>query len=108
MEQKKFDVIIVGTGPTGIFTAIELLDKSNDLKILMLEKGKNIDKRNCPMNRKAGKKCQNCDSCAIVSGWGGAGAFSDGKLSLSTDIGGNLEKYIGRQQLIDNIPYADD
>ncbi|MFW6271050.1 MAG: NAD(P)/FAD-dependent oxidoreductase [Bacillota bacterium] len=108
MSQKHYDVIIVGTGPTGIFTAMELIKKSGELSILMLEKGKDIAKRNCPMNMELGGKCQNCESCSIVSGWGGAGAFSDGKLSLSPNIGGNLDEYIGREQLEEYISYADD
>ena len=108
MEEKFYDVIIVGTGPNGIFTAIELINKTDNLSILMLEKGNDITKRSCPMNGELDRKCQNCSSCSIVSGWGGAGAFSDGKLSLSPNVGGNLDEYIGREQLEEYIDYCDD
>src|SRR6056297_4167595 len=108
MSKKDYDVIIIGAGPTGIFTAMEFVKKKANLDILILEKGTDLERRVCPMKENPGMGCVNCPSCAIVSGWGGAGAYSDGKLSLSPDIGGNLENYIGRQQLIDNISYADD
>ena len=106
--KKNYDLIVVGTGPTGIFTVLELIENNKDLDILMLEKGNNLDKRICPMKENPGSKCANCESCAIVSGWGGAGAFSDGKLSLTPQIGGNLDEYIGWEQLEKNIKYADD
>ena len=108
MSKKDYDVIIIGAGPTGIFTAMEFIKKEADLDILILEKGTDLERRVCPMKENPGMGCVNCPSCAIVSGWGGAGAYSDGKLSLPPDIGGNLENYIGRQELIDNIAYADD
>ncbi len=108
MSKKDYDVIIIGAGPTGIFTALEFIKKEAELDILILEKGNDLEKRICPMKENPGSGCVHCDSCAIVSGWGGAGAYSDGKLSLSPDIGGNLENYIGRQALKDNILYADD
>jgi uncharacterized FAD-dependent dehydrogenase len=90
---KHYDVIIVGAGPAGIFAAIELLNKKNGLKILIVEKGKDIDKRICPMKLKE-ISCAACPECALLSGWGGAGAFSDGKLNLSPEIGGYLTRYI--------------
>ncbi|MGM0414029.1 MAG: NAD(P)/FAD-dependent oxidoreductase [Bacillota bacterium] len=107
---EEYDVVIVGTGPTGIFTAMKLVEEKPALNILMIEKGADIDNRICPMKSDpgSGKGCQECVSCAIVSGWGGAGAFSDGKLSLSADIGGNLEEYIGREELERMIKIADD
>ncbi|MFW6000985.1 MAG: NAD(P)/FAD-dependent oxidoreductase [Halanaerobium sp.] len=108
MNEKDYDLIIIGAGPTGIFTALELIKKEADLDILILEKGNDLEKRICPMKENPGSGCIHCKSCAIVSGWGGAGAYSDGKLSLSPDIGGNLENYIGREALIKNISYADD
>jgi hypothetical protein len=108
MNKKDYDVIIIGAGPTGIFTALELIKKDADLDILILEKGNDLEKRVCPMKENPGSGCIHCKSCAIVSGWGGAGAYSDGKLSLSPDIGGNLENYIGRKALKKNISYADD
>ncbi len=102
-----YDLIVVGSGPTGIFTVIELINQDTDMNILMLEKGTDLAKRVCPMNENPGMGCVNCPSCAIVSGWGGAGAYSDGKLSLSPNIGGNLDDYIGKEQLFKNIKYAD-
>ncbi|MFW6035394.1 MAG: NAD(P)/FAD-dependent oxidoreductase, partial [Halothermotrichaceae bacterium] len=108
MGNYSYDVIIVGAGPTGIFTALELIYKSkNKLNILILEKGKDLEKRICPMNVN-NTSCVKCNSCSIVSGWGGAGAFSDGKLSLSPEIGGNLHEYIGWERLAQYIEYADD
>lgn len=107
MSENNYDVIVVGTGPTGIFTVLELLKNEADLDILMLEKGKDISKRKCPMKENPGKGCLNCDSCSVVSGWGGAGAFSDGKLSLSPKIGGYLEEYIGLDRLKKLINYTD-
>ncbi|WP_035172369.1 NAD(P)/FAD-dependent oxidoreductase [Caldanaerobius polysaccharolyticus] len=101
----KYDVIIVGAGPAGIFTALELT-KNSDLNILMLEKGKAIEKRNCPVNNK-GVKCINCKPCSITCGWGGAGAFSDGKLTLTSAFGGVLDEYISKQKLEELIKYVD-
>jgi hypothetical protein len=103
---KKYDVIIVGAGPAGIFTALELTKKNNQLSILIVDKGRQINKRTCPA-RKTGN-CVNCDPCAIVNGWSGAGAFSDGKLSLGTDVGGNVKDYIGEEKTAELIKYADE
>ncbi len=107
MSNREYDVIIIGTGPTGIFTVIELIERNADLNILMLDKGTDLSDRVCPMKENPGTGCANCASCAIVSGWGGAGAFSDGKLSLSPSIGGNLKDYIGSEKLQEMINYAD-
>jgi len=98
-----YDVIIVGAGPAGIFTALELV-KRDGLRILMLEKGPDIEKRDCPA--RVGK-CRRCETCAITSGWGGAGAYSDGKLSLSPDVGGWLGEYVGTRMLRDLIDRVD-
>mgnify|MGYP001394852199 CR=1 FL=1 len=105
--KKEYDVIIVGAGPTGIFTALELLKEKSELAILILEKGNNLEKRVCPMNTRK-TPCVKCPSCAIVSGWGGAGAYSDGKLTLTPEIGGNLHEYIGRDNLSELIQYVDE
>jgi len=100
-----YDVIIVGAGPAGIFSALEI-SKKTDLSILMLEKGSDIDKRKCPASRGLG--CINCNPCQLLSGWGGAGAFSDGKLTLSTLVGGWLDEYIGREALSELLEYVDE
>ncbi len=103
----KYDVIIVGAGPAGIFSALELLEKAPELKILIVEKGKDIDKRQCPMDTQ-GVPCMSCPECDLVSGWGGAGAFSDGKLNLSPEIGGFLSRYVDMATLQSLIDYVDD
>jgi len=102
-----YDVIIVGTGPAGIFSAIELTknNTSTPLKILLLDKGPDLEKRRCPASRGFG--CINCDPCTLLQGWGGAGAFSDGKLDLSPEVGGWLTDYITREKLVDYIDYVD-
>ena len=88
-----YDVVIVGAGPAGLFTAYELIEKNNKLKILLLDKGKFAKNRNCPM-KKTGK-CVNCNPCAILSGYGGAGTFSDGKLNFIPKLGkSDLFKYM--------------
>lgn len=100
----KYDVIIVGAGPAGIFSALELTGRNN-LKILMLDRGQDINQRKCPSSR--GFECVHCDPCAVLSGWGGAGAFSDGKLTLSTEVGGWLNQYVSTKDLGELMNYAD-
>ena len=91
---KKYDVIIVGAGPSGIFCAYELIEKDPKKKILLLEKGNQISKRICP--KRTTGKCINCNPCNITCGFSGAGAFSDGKLTLAKqETGGNLSELIG-------------
>jgi len=87
---KKYDVIIVGAGPAGIFCALELVHNSG-LKVLIFDKGEGLKKRKCPA---PDGQCRRCQPCANLSGWGGAGAFSDGKLTLSSEIGGWLTDYV--------------
>lgn len=106
MKGQQYDVIIVGAGPAGIFSALELVSAKSDLKILIIEKGRDIDRRNCPSKEK-GIKCINCSPCSILCGWGGAGAFSDGKITLSTEVGGILGNYIGDTTLKKYIDYVD-
>ena len=103
---KKYDAIIVGAGPAGIFSALELLSLRKNAKILIVEKGKDIDKRLCPMKVRE-ISCAACPECALLSGWGGAGAFSDGKLNLSPEIGGSLSRYVGERDLGALITYVD-
>ena len=101
---KEFDVIIIGTGPAGIFAALEMADTG--LKVLMLEKGRDISSRACPIHTK-GTKCLHCKPCGILCGWGGAGAYSDGKLTLTTEFGGMLDLYMDKPALMDLIDYVD-
>lgn len=102
----RYDVIIIGAGPAGIFAAIELVERRPGIRVLMLEKGKPIADRQCPSGNKS-LQCAQCRPCSIVSGWGGAGAFSDGKLTLTTEFGGMLNEYISEQELRDLIQYVD-
>lgn len=104
----KYDVIIVGAGPGGIFSAYELVKKSPQLKIAVFEAGNSLEKRKCPIDGKKVKSCIKCPSCAIMSGFGGAGAFSDGKYNITNDFGGTLYEHIGREEAIDLMKYVDD
>jgi len=103
---KKYDVIIVGGGPAAIFAALEL-SQASDLDILLIEKGRDIDKRRCPA-RDTGDTCPPCSPCNLVCGLGGAGAFSDGKLTLSSQVGGRLSNYLGESDAEALINYVDD
>jgi len=102
----RYDVVIVGTGPAGIFALMELTKNAPALNILVLDKGKDIEQRICPLTEGA-SKCLNCRPCDLLSGWGGAGAFSDGKLSLSPEVGGNLNRFISETELKELIEYVD-
>ncbi|MBP1756634.1 MAG: putative FAD-dependent dehydrogenase [Firmicutes bacterium] len=103
---QNYDVIIIGAGPSGIFCAYELINENKDLKILMVEKGRPIEKRMCP--KRTTKQCIGCQPCAITTGFAGAGAFSDGKLSLSPDVGGNLPDILGYDKAMELIKESDD
>lgn len=102
----KADVVIVGAGPAGIFTALEMIRKGGKKKIVIVEKGKAIENRRCPKNKT--QECVNCKPyCHITTGFSGAGAFSDGKLSLSYEVGGSLPDLIGADLVQETIDYAD-
>ncbi|MGN1156900.1 MAG: NAD(P)/FAD-dependent oxidoreductase, partial [Agathobacter sp.] len=103
-----FDVIIVGAGPGGIFSAYELVQHRPDLKIAVFETGHALDKRHCPIDGDKVKACIGCKSCSIMSGFGGAGAFSDGKYNITNDFGGTLYEYIGKQKALDLMKYVDE
>ncbi|MGO0123485.1 NAD(P)/FAD-dependent oxidoreductase [Desulfothermobacter acidiphilus] len=106
MVQKDYDVLIVGAGPAGIFTALELVRRQSGLRVALLDKGPELGQRFCPAHAK-GDFCRHCPTCSIMCGWGGAGAFSDGKLTLSPEVGGVLEEYLGRDRLEELIDYVD-
>ena len=103
-----YDVIIIGAGPGGIFAAYELAKKGTGLKIAVIEAGKELAKRKCPIDGDKIKTCINCPSCSIMSGFGGAGAFSDGKYNITNDFGGTLHEYIGKDKAIELMKYVDD
>ena len=104
----KYDVIVVGAGPGGIFAAYELMKKGPELKIAVFEAGHELAKRHCPIDGDKVKSCIKCKSCSIMSGFGGAGAFSDGKYNITNDFGGTLYEYIGKKQATDLMRYVDD
>lgn len=103
-----YDVIIIGAGPGGIFSAYELIKLNKNLKVLMLEKGNELEKRKCPIDGDRIKSCVHCKTCSIMSGFGGAGAFSDGKYNITNDFGGTLYEYIGKEKAIELMKYVDD
>ncbi|MFC2039263.1 NAD(P)/FAD-dependent oxidoreductase [Chloroflexota bacterium] len=103
--KRKYDVIIVGGGPAGIFAALEL-SQFSDMSVLLLEKGKDIDDRNCPSIGQ-GIGCPPCSPCDLVTGLGGAGAFSDGKLTVSAEVGGRLREYVGGDRAEELVQYVD-
>ena len=104
-SKNQFDVIIIGAGPSGIFCAYELIQQKPDMKILMVEKGRPIEKRMCP--KRTTKVCVGCQPCSITTGFAGAGAFSDGKLSLSPDVGGNLPEILGYDKTVELLKESD-
>ena len=104
----KYDVIIVGAGPGGIFAAYELMERKPELKVAVFEAGHELAKRHCPIDGDKVKSCIGCKSCSIMSGFGGAGAFSDGKYNITNDFGGTLYEYIGKKQALELMHYVDD
>ena len=103
-----FDVIIIGAGPGGIFSAYELNRLSPERKIAVFEAGHALEKRRCPIDGDKVKTCIGCPSCSIMSGFGGAGAFSDGKYNITNDFGGTLYEYIGKKKALDLMRYVDE
>lgn len=104
----KYDVIIIGAGPGGIFSAYELSLLRPDLKIAVFEAGRALHKRKCPIDGEKVKTCIGCESCSIMSGFGGAGAFSDGKYNITNDFGGTLHEYIGKNKALSLMEYVDE
>ena len=113
--KEKYDVIIVGAGPAGLMCAYELIEKNHKLNILLVDKGKDIYKRNCPIIDKKIKKCPvqkngqvGClPYCSITSGFGGAGAYSDGKFNITSEYGGWMNEYLDDETILKLIQYAD-
>ena len=103
-----YDVIIIGAGPGGIFSAYELMEKRPELKVAVFEAGHDLHHRHCPIDGEKVKSCIRCKSCSIMSGFGGAGAFSDGKYNITNDFGGTLYEYIGKKQALDLMHYVDE
>ena len=103
-----YDVIIIGAGPGGIFSAYELMQRKPEWKVAVLEAGNPLEKRHCPIDGDKVKSCIHCKTCAIMNGFGGAGAFSDGKYNLTNEFGGTLYEYIGKQKAMELMRYVDD
>lgn len=103
-----YDVIIIGAGPGGIFAAYELVKLNQNMKIAVFEAGHALERRRCPIDGDKVKSCIKCPSCSIMSGFGGAGAFSDGKYNITNDFGGTLYEYIGKAKAIELMNYVDE
>lgn len=103
-----YDVIIIGAGPGGIFTAYELAKSNKSLNIAVFELGNPLSNRKCPIDGKKVKSCIGCKVCAIMSGFGGAGAFSDGKYNITNQFGGTLYEYVGKRQATELMQYVDE
>ena len=102
-----YDVIIIGAGPGGIFTAYELTQRCPELRVAVFEAGHALNRRRCPIDGDKVKSCIGCKNCSIMSGFGGAGAFSDGKYNITKDFGGTLYEYIGKKQALELMRYVD-
>ena len=104
---KQYDLIIIGAGPGGIFTAYELLQKKSGMKIAVFETGGRLEERRCPIDGDKVRSCVHCRTCAIMNGFGGAGAFSDGKYNITNDFGGTLYEHIGKARATELMQYVD-
>lgn len=104
----RYDVIIIGAGPGGIYTAYELTRNNTDLKIAVFDAGHALENRHCPIDGDKVKSCVKCPCCSIMSGFGGAGAFSDGKYNITNDFGGTLHEYVGKKKAIELMHYVDE
>ena len=104
----KYDVLIVGAGPGGIFASFELIKNNPNLKVAVFESGHSLQKRICPIDGDKIKGCINCKMCSIMSGFGGAGAFSDGKYNITNDFGGTLHEHIGKKKALELMNYVDE
>ena len=102
-----YDIVIIGAGPGGIFSAYEAIKHDPDLKIGVFEAGNPLEQRHCPIDGVKVKACVNCPSCGIMNGFGGAGAFSDGKYNITNEFGGNLYEYVGKKEAIALMEYVD-
>ena len=103
-----YDLIIIGAGPGGIFAAYELMQLKPELKVAVFEAGHALSRRHCPIDGEKIKSCIGCKSCSIMSGFGGAGAFSDGKYNITNDFGGTLYEYIGKKHALELMHYVDE
>ena len=107
MKTTKYDVIIIGAGPGGIFSAYELMKNNSNLRVAVIDMGKALEQRKCPIDGDKVKSCIGCKPCSIMSGFGGAGAFSDGKYNITNDFGGTLCEYIGKRKATELMQYVD-
>lgn len=108
MDKKNYDVIIIGAGPGGIFSAYELMKEKPELKVAMFEYGGRLEERKCPIDGVKVKNCVKCKTCSIMNGFGGAGAFSDGKYNITNEFGGSLHEHIGREKALELMKYVDE
>ena len=106
-NMENYDVLIIGAGPGGIFTAYELTKLAPQLKIAVFEAGDRLERRKCPIDGKRITSCVHCPTCAIMNGFGGAGAFSDGKYNITNEFGGTLHRYIGKERALELMHYVD-
>ena len=104
-----YDVLIIGAGPGGIFTAYELTEKAErPLRVAVFELGSPLDRRKCPIDGEKIRSCVLCKTCSIMSGFGGAGAFSDGKYNITNDFGGSLHEHVGKARALELMRYVDE